>query len=371
MNEKELPKLSDSEAPQNDLESLPVVEAPKPQEAAKRRRWGKWRLIALFVAVTLLGTGGAWGYVAYQAPSTVVGMAIGSLFSQPNPAYDLTLNASGGSIGVAGTLKMSLATNQAGVDVNALLQLELGAQHASANIEALTSQQGDLYLQLSDFDSALSLLSLAGIQPAQTSAISETLSRKWVKITKAELEQLAVGGSSATCIQEKIKDAKRASELRNELLNLAKAHEFLKVSKELGAKDGQLGYELAFDAAELKAYLLGFIETKTFDDFRVCVASSSTAITKADALKAVNSIQESDLSSALSGTKITIWADQWSHKLTMLKINVSETGLAPGLEISAEIEPRDAPKADFNIPTETITIKELQNQLLGAIASGS
>ncbi|MEO0024463.1 MAG: hypothetical protein RL196_904 [Actinomycetota bacterium] len=356
-------------AQHQDLEDVVFDEASKSSAAPENKGWGKKRVIAIAVVLATVLGGGSWAYAAYQAPRTVVGMAIGSLFNQPNSALELTLKASAAALGSQGSLKIGVASDATGVDLNALLNLEIAGQAARANLETIATAKGDVYLQLSDFDSALSLLAIAQLEPAQISAISETISGKWVKISKSEIDQLAIAGSEATCIQEKFEDPKLAGELSAEIVALAKANDFLKVSKELGVKDGKLGYELTLDAAALKAGLLGFIETKAFDEIEKCAAQGSSLISKVELAKSIQSVKVSEIEAALNGTKVTIWADQWTHKLSKFTLNVTETSLAPGVEFSAELLPHSGESKKFEVPKGAISIANLQNQLLGGFAT--
>jgi hypothetical protein len=138
-----------------------AIEGFEPGEAespAKRKRWGRNRFIALGAAVLLLGGGGVWAYAAYQAPTTVIGMAIGSLFGQQNPAYDVNIDASGSAMG-GNTLDVSMqvSSSDVGSDLKAALNIGLSGQPAKANVELVTTKKGDYFVQLSEFDSLLSL----------------------------------------------------------------------------------------------------------------------------------------------------------------------------------------------------------------------
>jgi len=331
--------------------------------AKKRRRLGRKGLIAIGVAALLLVGSGAWGYSVYQSPTTVIGMAIGSLADQKSVEVDLS--GSGASLGgVNGEIKFNFSKFDLGADVNAQLNLNLAGQPATANLEAISSKTGDIYLQLSKFESLASLLATTGMPQSSISALSSTLDGKWVKISKAEIDQLAgPSGSAATCIQAKFNDKAHAAEVSSEIMDLVKAHPFMAVSKELGTKDGNVGYQLGLDVPELKAMFKGVLDTKAFADVTDCgVYGTASGFSKQDAIKAIDSIKQSDVDSAMKNLTIEIWADQWSHKLA----NLSITSQDSNLNFEFSVKPASAPTDSLKIPTETISVAELQTAVLTA-----
>ena len=246
------------------------------ERGGKRKfRWSRNKFIALGAALLLVGGGGAWAYSAYQSPTTVIGMAIGSLFGQKNPSYDIKVTTSGNGVqGFKGSLNMQVASGDVGTDLKARLALDLAGQNIGATLEALSTKSGDAYLSLSKFDTLISLVQGLGILPSTANLSS--LDGKWIKVSKAEVGQLTgSANSSITCLQDKFEDSAHVSAVSSEMIDLAKAHEFMVVSKELGTKDGEVGYEMTFDVAQLKAFFTGALETKAFADYAECTGVAS------------------------------------------------------------------------------------------------
>ena len=331
----------------------PGVEA-KPKRGF---RWSRNRFFALGAVVLLLGGGGAWAYNAYQSPTTVIGMAIGSLFGQKNAAYDVTVKTVGNGVqGLKGSLNMAISSGDVGSDLKALLSIDLGGQNIGATVEAVSAKSGDAYLSLSKFDTLLTLVKALGVLPA--TADLSSIEGKWIKVSKAEIDQLTGStGGAATCLQDKFKDSAHAAAVSSELIDLAKAHEFMVVSKELGTKDGKVGFEMAFDVPQLKAFLTGALGTKAFADYTECTGVASSLPSKAEMEKSINSISASDIENAMKNLRISLWADQFSHKLS--KLSVVDT--QPSTSFEMDLEP--VAERTVEIPADSMSLAELQNTL--------
>lgn len=328
---------------------------------AKRWRLGRNKTIALGAALLLIGGGGAWAYNVYQAPTTVIGMAIGSLFGQQNPAYDLKLAVS--SSGIKGDITLGVSTGDEGADLNALLNLNYAGQKASANVEAITAKSGDAYLQISKYESLLALfLNGAGLNASSYSSVLNAISGKWIKLSKSDIESVTGStGTAASCIQDKYKDAVHAEAVKTEMINLAKSHVFMVVDKDLGTSNGSVGYDMAFDVPQLKAFLIGFLDTKAFADYEECSGSSAAAFPKEVAVQGINSVTEEQVKTAMATTKISIWADQWSHKLSKLSIVTNQSGL----DLELDLLPAGDRSSLVQIPTDSISVTDLQSLLAG------
>jgi hypothetical protein len=328
------------------------------EQTAKRWRLGRNKLIALGAAILLVGGGGAWAYNVYQAPSTVIGMAIGSLFGQKNPAVDIKVLVK--STAISGDLTVKASTGDAGADLNALLNLDLAGLKASANIESIAAKSGDVYLQLSKIDSLISLVSSTIPGAGMYKTLAQNISGKWIKLSKAEIEQY-VGPASkdATCIQDKYKDSSHAEAVKSEIVNLATTRQFFVIDKNLGTKNGSVGYQMGIDVTQLKAFLTQFLDTKAFADYESCAGGSASNFSKSEAVKSINSLTAEDVKNALSGTKISIWADQWSHKLTELSVVTKQTGIT----IEADLMPIGDRSSQIKIPADSISVSDLAGLL--------
>ena len=350
-----MPASAELNATQDDS----AVAAEAAAKKSKRWRLGRNKTIALGAAILLVGGGGAWAYNVYQAPTTVIGMAIGSLFGEQNPAYDVKVAVS--SNGIDAGLTLSVSTADAGADLNALLNLDYAGQKASANIEAISSKSGDSYLQVSQFESLLTLLNGTGIGTNAYSSILNSISGKWIKISKAELDSFTGStGTTATCIQDKYKDAAHAEAVKTEMINLAKGHVFFVIDKELGNNNGSVGYDIGFDVPQLKAFMTGFLDSKAFADYQEC-SGATASFDKATAIEGINSITEDQIKSAMGSTKISIWADQWSHKLSKLSI----ASKISGVDVEVDLMPAGDRSSRVQIPTDSISISDLQSLVLG------
>ena len=163
-------------------------------------------------------------------------------------------------------------------------------------------------------------------------------------------------------MQDKFKDKAFADQARSEMTNLAMAHQFMTVGKELGTKDGSVGYEMAFDVTQLKAFLNGAIDSKVYDAIVSCdLPGAASASSKADAHASINKLTDAEVKQAMANTKIEIWADQWSHKLTNLAITTNQNGV----ELAMSIKPAGERSSSVVVPTKNIvSVSELQNELM-------
>jgi hypothetical protein len=267
-----------------------------------------------------------------------------------------------GSASASGDLTLSVSTANTGADLNALLSFDLAGQKLTANAEAVTSSSGDVYLQITKLDSLLALIGSTVPSANAYTSLANQIAGKWIKLSKADIDQVTgTGGASATCIQTKWKDSAHADAVKTEMVNLARSHEFVVVKKELGVKSGSVGYQMVADATELKAFLSGFIDTKAFADLQSCSATMTLGFSKAEALKSISALTDTELESAMSGTNIEIWADQWTHRLTRVTIATVQSGVA----LRADLVPAGDRSSKVKIPTESISLTDLASLLVG------
>jgi hypothetical protein len=203
------------------------------------------------------------------------------------------------------------------------------------------------------------------LSDTQITAISDTVAGKWVKVSKTEIDALTGGsGQSASCLQTKYQDKAHADQVRSQVIDLAKAHQFMAVTKDLGSKDGSVGYQMGVDTKQLKAFLTGLVDSAAYADIQECVTTLGSLSANKDSAKAeIAKITDSEVQDAMKNLKIEIWADQWSHKLTNLSLAISQNDF----NVNFALKPVADRSAEVKVPTENvISVTDLQSALMVA-----
>jgi len=184
--------------------------------------------------------------------------------------------------------------------------------------------------------------------------IGDKVDNKWIKVTAADLKEYNSSGDDqqTVCVQKAITDFQANKSQQDQLFKAYSDNRFINVDKQLGTT--QIGSSIS------QGYQLGF-DSKKVDSF-------DKATEQTDIVKAINKClgdeftksEESagDASSDFS-TTVEVWADQWTHTLTRLKVilNSKSTG-----SITVSVDPKLNASAKVDIPTSNVTnFKDLKN----------
>lgn len=289
----------------------PIAQPQKP----KRAKW----LIPVIVAgaLVVLGGGSVLAYQFwYQNPSKVISDGLLHAVEAKSLSYAASIKLTTGGV-TPYDVTISGISNEGANSVNVSMAIATGSQAVTVKAGGVIDTNGDLYVNVSH------LSELAKAYEAQLPADSQSLidnfvkkvDGEWIKIGKDKLKDFSAEyAKTQQCLQSGFDKVRSDSSYGTELVDLYKAHPFFKVTKELGSKDGSLGYQIADNAAEGAAFDNGLKNTKLYKLLQGCDSNISfdTSGTKA-------SLQNNN-------STIEIWVSQWSHEITKFTAHSSDNG---------------------------------------------
>lgn len=317
----------------------------------------KAKILAASGLVVVLGGGGAFAYSVYQSPDVVVGMAIASVFTEAHPSLEVSLDYQAEA--ASGSGSMTLMTADAGTSISLQGSANLNGQPVGATLNLLSSKAGDIYANLSDFDSLGYYLVTSGILPESTvTSARSTLTDTWVKVTKEEVgTYTALAGSDTGCSQ--VNDVEYTKKASSEFTGLLRNNNFIAIKKEHAQENGDRVFEIGLDAAKLQGFITAFRASAYFNDLLACVPTASTTLDQ------FANIKQSDLDSAWeqSGLAIKVYANGVSHKMSKMTMTVADKATNQSLNIT--MKPLGDQSSKVVVPAKSISSTELLMALSG------
>jgi hypothetical protein len=289
----------------------PIAGAQKP----KRAKW----LIPVIIAgaLVLLGGGSVLAYKFwYQNPNKVISDGLLHAVEAKSLTYTASIKMTSGGV-TPYNVSISGISNEGANSVNVSMTIAMGSQAVTIKAGGIIAANGDLYINVSN------LSELAKTYEAQLPASSKSLiddfvkkvDGEWIKIGKDKLKDFSESyAKTQQCLQSGFDKVRSDKSYGTELVDLYKAHPFFKVAKELGSKNGSLGYQIADNPTEGKAFGEGLKNTKLYKLLHDC--DNSITIDTSDTTD----------TSQKSNSTVEIWVSQWSHEITKFTANSSDNG---------------------------------------------
>lgn len=320
---------------------------PDPGKARPKRRKGV--IIAIIIAiVVVLGASAAAAYKFwYQNPNKVIGDAL------MNAAQAKTVKFSGvmtGSGDVTGSVTVNGATTRGAGMLDFSADFKKDGTQIKLTGGGIYDDKGDLYLKLGNIDELIK--SQTG--PVDMSATMQKIMNdfiakvddKWIKVSADELKNFSPEmAKTQKCIQDATKKLQDDKAVTDEIVELYKKHPFLIVKKELGSKDGSLGYEMGEDTGKFKEFTKGLKDTTYFKTLHECDSSTTFDDTSTD--KPSSDREE----------RIEIWISRWSHEFTKMTVVTDES--KPDKKATFTFEPTFNEDVTVAAPSESKNLKEL------------
>lgn len=347
------------------------------------RPWWAIGLIAI-AALALPATSATAAYMAlYQRPDVVLSDSIVHLLTEKSPiTADGTFTMDTEEVAVTVTLASKSKTGDSATATTVTLMFkkdELTGKSLTVKANEVHTKDGIIYLKLSDLKQAandlIDMYSSATVENYSQLGGSMTVSEarkslhesvdpivqkfdgQWIKFDPSNFdEDMGTNDKTYDCTVEALKKFQNESDVK-ELQDVYMKHPFLNVTKELGMKDGSLGYEIKYDEAKGKA----------FSD-----ASKDTSIVKALDACGIDSGEQSTTSTEYGVTDnstVEVWVNMWSHKLTAVKYDGSLKEGSAGKEwASLHFDSTIAYNKPVTIetPKNAKTFKELLESLYSA-----
>lgn len=322
--------------------------APLGQHGGKK----KWMIGGIVAAaIVLLGGAGAAAYnLWYQNPDKVIGDAMVNVLHAKSFAYtgNMTVKDRGGSL--LGDMKMTVdgKNTRSDGEVNVKLTLAYGGKDYAITGSGATDKDGNLYVKVNDTKKLVDSFTDGMVLPASIAGIVTKIDNKWIKVSAADMKDVSDSYSSTQkCTTDVIKKYENDATALNQLVDLYSKNRFIEVKEKLGSKNGSLGYVIDGNSDKARSFAKGLNDTTIMKAMVACDAN----------LK----IDSSDLmaetkSDSKSTTRVEVWVDRWSHKLTKLSLSdVSED-----TDMSAVLEPTFDGDVTVTAPKNAISLSELQ-----------
>jgi hypothetical protein len=353
-------RVSDTLAPQQPITQVVSSEKPK---WFRRKKFIIGIIVAVLIAI--IAGGSAFAYISYyQSPQKVISDSIINVVTAKSLIFTGTINfdSSQGKASIVITSKTANATGS----FDAVFNMTYGGKTYSINGSALFDGSGDLYFKVGNL-AGIVVQAETSFGISQSSSFSTDVNKlvariddTWVKITSKDLKQYSTDTATTyTCLNDTIKKFKNDKSEINEVTDIYTKNPFIVVNKNLGQVGGSFGYQINVSNKKLKLFLDSFKNSKIYKTMHSCdntfVIDTSNMNTKDETNK---------------NSKVKLWVDAWSHQITKLEVNGTDSGTT----ISATILPKFNQAVTITAPKTSITLTQLQSdiqELTTSMQSGS
>ncbi|HEY5695806.1 MAG TPA: hypothetical protein VIQ80_03150 [Candidatus Saccharimonadales bacterium] len=360
----------DIKQPSNTSETVPsqpslTSESSEPIKAQKPHR-AKWLIpgIVAAILVVVLGSGVLAYKFWYQNPNKVIsdGLMHAAL------AKSLTYTASVKSVQNGVTpynFSISGISKDGANSADVTLAVASGGQTVTVKAGAVFDASGNLYVNITNLNELTKTYEAQ--LPASAKKVIDDFVQKvngqWIKIDSAKVKEFSPDfAKTQQCTQDAFKKLQSDRSYATEVVDLYSAHPLFKVTKELGTKDGSLGYQIDGDQAQAKAFGEGLKNTKIYKMLHDC-----------DSSIVANSSNTTDTTAKTTAqTTAEIWVTQWSHDISQFKLTTKESDqestllFQPTFNTTKTVTVPSNPKT---LDTLIQDVQDLQSALMGASAA--
>lgn len=329
-----------------DVSQPPVAETTSPLPQPKKNM----RLLIglILTALAILGLGLTYAYW-YQNPNKVVSDALINAINAKSLTYT-------GTATNAGATKTDITFDGGGSSeggtLNAKLVFDTQAKKYSLAGEAVVNKSGDLYFKVKDIDELVNNYRSAIPVNSQKlfDQVIAKVNDKWIKISSDDLKNYNADIAKVQkCTTEAMKKIQDDKTVKSELTTIYKKHPFITIDKSLGSKDGSLGYTLSASSDTSKAFAKEYKNTSLYKTLVEC--DSSFTIKDDDLFK--------DTKTSDNTTKVDVWVDQWTHRISKVALNDNTKSGASDIVI----EPKFNQPVTITTPKDTTTLEQLQKDV--------
>jgi len=318
-------------------------------------------IIGLIIVAVLavLGVGSALAYnLWYQNPQKMITDAIINAATAKSSIYTGTV-----TIDSEGTkLKLDVTTKQKDTvgSLDAKITVSTGGKDYTVDGSALFDKSGDLYFKVQNindlvdqYKTSIGIASGTSLDTTIKSLISK-IDNTWIKVDSEDLKSVSESyATTKTCVDDAVTKFKDDSAAKNEISDLYQKHQFIIVSKNLGTKDGSIGYSLKSDQAAADAFAEGLKTTKIYKTLHDC--DSTFTIEKSTV----------DKTTANTTGTFELWIDSWSHQITA--VNFSDT--SNGSTLAGVLKPSFNKDVTVETPSSSTTLAQLQKDITELLQS--
>jgi hypothetical protein len=368
--------------------SQPAATAPMGGKSKDRKKVG---LIAGVTVAVLALAGSASAYQFwYQNPDKVMADAVSHLMTTKQARITGDIVVASEDVDLTVALKMNGDEKDSSVTADVTItpkteetkflgDIKLGA-------DAVMASNGDVYFKMREVRPVIDKLIDTSIQmqvdmyetegyeiskselDSQRAEVAKSIDpvvdkidNKWIKVTADDLRQ--DGEDVQACILDAVEKNNNDDAMRNQLIDTYKKNKFVRVDKELGVKDGNVGYELKIDDAAAEAFSKDIENTTFGSELKKCDETIFKDINE-DVTPAID-----------DNVQVTteVWITRWSHQLSAFKVAIEDKDdkMSAKLDFGFVMNQSD----EVVIPTDATSITELQDDIMelmsGAVGAES
>ena len=340
---------------------------------APRKNNRRALLIAVAVVLVLLVAGFLGYKLWYQNPDKVMADALGNALAVKQAKTNGTFTVDTSEMGFEVKFNSNTASDAMSGRAEITLQPKAADARALGTInltgEGVLSSTGDLYVKATNVRPVAERLidalfaqqakqyqqyglsvPAAELEAAKKSARQQILpavakiDNRWIKVSADEMKK--DGDNKQKCFSDLIKKIQSDGAARAEVIDTYKANKFVTVKKELGEKDGSLGYELDFNREKAKSFGKDLETTTVGKDLKKCDENAFS-----------NNDSSSNRDSDTKG-KVEVWITSWGHQISAIKASGSSDGTTLNLDLKTNIGKSD----EIKLPTDATNFRELESE---------
>ncbi|MDQ5931927.1 MAG: hypothetical protein QG649_12, partial [Patescibacteria group bacterium] len=268
---------------------------------------------------------------------------------------DSTMNSTMGTGKEATNYELKLKTLSDMNNLRADVTLNSKAEGATFDMSGsvMVRDTNKFYIKVNKLKELLTqsgLGALIGSSPS-IDALVKKLDGQWVVIDSTDIEETTGSKDKASqCVEDAVSTLRKDSAYSGELETLYKKFPLVGVKKNLGSKDGSLGYEVEFKRENAINFANGVNSTKFYKQLKKCDDKIQN-LNGEDMFK-----QESK---SKDESQLVVWIDRWTHRLTSLELSSRSEDSTAKLVVSTEF---DVP-VSVDEPKNALTVDDIKKDI--------
>lgn len=184
------------------------------------------------------------------------------------------------------------------------------------------------------------------------------IDNRWIKVSVADLKEInAESGKEYECTQNAIKKAMNNHKVADQIVDVYQKNKFVIFKENLGVKAGSIGYVIDVDKDKAKQFGEEVKKTDVYKEIEGCTKSG-------DKSSSGSSDDKVDQPSTSQTTqRFEIWLDQWSHQVTSIKAEATNTENKKTQKFDMNIATKFNVPVTIDVPKDAMTLKELSAEL--------
>jgi hypothetical protein len=303
----------------------------------------------ILTAVAVLIAGLAYVYW-YQNPSRVVGDALLHAANAHSAIYKGTVTRSGATKMVA-TLNGGIS--KIGATANAEFIFDTAGKKYTLEGNSVVDNSGDAYIKVRNIDGLVNNYRRAIPENSQKlfDQVIAKIDDKWIKVSATDIQSYSADAAKLQkCVVQAAKKIQSDQTQKTQLMNIYEKHPFVAIDKNLGAKDGSLGYVVSIDKSAYRSFNSEAKNTGAYKSLSGCDTSFE---------------MNDGNTSVANKPQLELWISRWTHRIT----KIASSDEAGGQTLNIAVEPTfDRPVAVV-VPKNSTTLEQLQKDVQSLLSS--